>query len=85
MCVNANQVSLCNLRTVYGFKWGLKTWRDEKANNNADWTQSFQRVHTRVSIGPTTCRQGEVETMCLVTISRHTLGLSTNFTDCFTD
>lgn len=34
-------------------------------------------IHTRVSIGPRTCRQGKVVTMCLVRIFRHTSELST--------
>lgn len=39
--------------------------------------RSVQTLHTKVSIGPRTCRQGKVVTICLVRIFRHTLELST--------
>lgn len=70
--------SLRTVQPVYGFKWGLKTRRDEKAIITQIGCKAFNMyIHTRVSIGHRTCRQSKVVTMCLVRIFRHTSELST--------
>lgn len=68
---------LCTVRSVYGFKWGLKTWRDEKAVITKIGCKAFNIYILGFPSGPRTCRQGKVVTMCLVRIFRHTLELST--------
>lgn len=66
---------LCAVWPVYGFKWRLKTLREKNIRKHKS-LQSFQHVHTRVSIGPGACRQCKVVTMCLVRLLRHTSELS---------